>query len=1095
MKQLWTLEKQLSSASLYKRRDNSPKNSLSEMLSTPKQAKYFIWLLRHGSTQANMQDARAESNIPLLDFEFWSQSTIRVQARNLLKLWINVDDLCIHFDNKVVRDWQTAKVFCEELGLVFPTEDEMMDEKSMQKYPYLMVTWLIATRAKWDEKNMEITLMGDPNNIWAESTEDARRRITRYVQKLSSDIYSHKNNFSHHILIGHRTGTNWFIDAKFHRETIRLIQDIQESWISQLDYGLLNSSWEFINLADSWVQYGKAGWKIKHHNADVFEFSLQNYQQQVQDLKTDIPKLSILSWNDLINDTNIVNAYLASIKKDITEKDAPEQVAYYLKNKSEVVCDYVLTFAVAIIASQKYQQKELEWIVINHLKTHDISENKRCLLFEKLYHSKHEFWRCLFRLMYEKNKGIVGNSTMSKIIEEERIKIWLSSDGRLISKTNIEQEIEKIESIRKYEDIHIDTLLWNNIALKDFYVPQNLSVEEKNISADDLVNYILQSNKNIFAIQAAGGSGKTILSKYLLMNLSNSSVLQKNNAYSTRVKEIDLNKYTPDNIESILQWPESIFIIDALDEKKSDIVKKLTEISNSDTFKHSGKKLVILGRYIEDRFLYENESKKESIEAFQLQQEVTIVEYIQSFTKIIQPQHIQEKFEKELSDIVKILDKELHTPIIIEMLAKIVKKKLISWRNRKIFDDENNITRKVIYDKFFEYLHEREEQKSDSLWENSERLYINNPFMGEEYDQLRKDFLIFASSKIILSNQNALKNGIIVSKWDLRQEIISFLFADVFDGGIQKTDAYIKYKKYFDMSDMKSIEDFIAFMTTAHKELKVYQIIDKKIDMFLDTLFAYGFFKNEWDNKISFYHKSFLEYFNYLWYIDKFDDLEKYLDYIKLIHVFYSSDIEKETLLLAMPWFDNPDDAVRFLDVFKHRFKYEMEDDYLANLCNEALLNLFWNRKTSYEDIRKIWKIKKFVRSVLDGKEDFIRSGIEVVKEKLENNKFVNQLKENSKGLRESKSQLELWLKIIQNIKNAIENDLYERPLDEELNELWSICRNRKCCFTSTYEWALVNGLFEGLDKLHTYSLKDLILILNWDYLASIKYKQGHWYK
>jgi hypothetical protein len=36
--------------------------------------------------------------------------------------------------------------------------------------------------------------------------------------------------------------------------------------------------------------------------------------------------------------------------------------------------------------------------------------------------------------------------------------------------------------------------------------------------------------------------------------------------------------------------------------------------------------------------------------------------------------------------------------------------------------------------------------------------------MGEEYDELRKDFLSFASNNIFLYNQKNLKNGIVISK-------------------------------------------------------------------------------------------------------------------------------------------------------------------------------------------------------------------------------------------------------------------------------------------------------------------------------------------
>ena len=87
-----------------------------------------------------------------------------------------------------------------------------------------------------------------------------------------------------------------------------------------------------------------------------------------------------------------------------------------------------------------------------------------------------------------------------------------------------------------------------------------------------------------------------------------------------------------------------------MDEKNPDTVKSLAELSNSDEFKNSGKKIVVLGRYIEDGFLYEGEkdsSIKYSTEVYKLQEEVDIKEYITSFSKTLRPE-FQEIFKKEL---------------------------------------------------------------------------------------------------------------------------------------------------------------------------------------------------------------------------------------------------------------------------------------------------------------------------------------------------------------------------------------------------------------------------------------------------------------
>jgi len=43
-------------------------------------------------------------------------------------------------------------------------------------------------------------------------------------------------------MIGHRTGTNGFLDAKYNRSKIDFINYMKESNISQLDYGFLNQT-------------------------------------------------------------------------------------------------------------------------------------------------------------------------------------------------------------------------------------------------------------------------------------------------------------------------------------------------------------------------------------------------------------------------------------------------------------------------------------------------------------------------------------------------------------------------------------------------------------------------------------------------------------------------------------------------------------------------------------------------------------------------------------------------------------------------------------------------------------------------------------
>ena len=132
------------------------------------------------------------------------------------------------------------------------------------------------------------------------------------------------------------------MDAKYNRSKIDLIKDMKESEVSQLDYGFLNQTWEFINLTKQ--PYGKQ-WKIKVHDRKwVFEFDISTYPQQAQELKQTASTLNILSGNNIIEDTNIINAYLENIKTDISNNMNINNINRYLNIKNNFIRTYVLSF-------------------------------------------------------------------------------------------------------------------------------------------------------------------------------------------------------------------------------------------------------------------------------------------------------------------------------------------------------------------------------------------------------------------------------------------------------------------------------------------------------------------------------------------------------------------------------------------------------------------------------------------------------------------------------------------------------------------------------------------------------------------------------
>ncbi len=171
--------------------------------------------------------------------------------------------------------------------------------------------------------------------------------------------------------------------------------------------------------------------------------------------------------------------------------------------------------------------------------------------------------------------------------------------------------------------------------------------------------------------------------------------------------------------------------------------------------------------------------KNQDIMFYNLQEEVDISKYIDSFTKNV-PDKNKENFLKEIYGILDILGHWTKTPIIIEMLVCIIRNKIILWK--EIFLDESNnkktiITKKDIYDEFFKYLHQKEEDKTNSI-KNEDRLYSQNKFVGDKYDGLRKEFAIYITMFQMFGTQKSRTTQQINSWWNI--ELYEKAFQDIF---------------------------------------------------------------------------------------------------------------------------------------------------------------------------------------------------------------------------------------------------------------------------------------------------------------------------
>ena len=859
----------------------------------------------------------------------------------------------------------STEILQDNIDLLEELEKEELNNSGLSRANYIVLSDDIATAKKWktNKWNYYPANIVEQNEYGREPVSAVRIRNANYINSSQKE-----NPQKNHIFVVNRAGVEWFLDVKDNRKDLEYKFD-SVPWETLMWY--LNADDKFIN----------------QESVRFFEFNFENYEEQYSELYN-IEWLNLSKENSLIENQNIVNEYLENLEYNLfltkeTQEEKELKIRKALYGDNKILQKHTVYALLDIRENQT--SLDTKAILINRVNDNFNSNSKFELeeqinYFQEFYNNKEnsDLWKyILYKLKTQDNN-----------ISDE---LWDISKNK-----DVEEELGLIDARKDNVNIKIDTLLGNNIQLKDIYVPQNLKIDDQDVTSSELVSKILTSNKKTFAIQAAGGSGKTMLSKYMLSQLSDSWVLQRNDSSNTFVKNIDLNDYTIENIDTIFQWPENILVIDSLDEKSPDIVKQLVEISSSDKFKKSNKKIIILGRYIEDGFLYKDikqKVQKTNAEMYALEEEVSVWDYVQSFTKTINP-NFQERFKKDLSDMLSKLDTNLHTPIIIEMLANIIKRKLTSWRNKKIFVDEDgnektDITRKDIYDEFFKYLHQREDQKTDNLSKEGERPYENNKFMWEDYDELRKDFLMYVINnrwieKKIINTYDGWVDEILIeeNKYDLDNQ--QFLFT--LDSLSKLLDMFLM-QKYFNNEDISGLNSFYDMLfedyiplggqsisngIVYHSEKEMWEQKKNK-NLFIKSLLFTNILKQDKNNNMMFHHKTFEEYFEYLKFLKISNwSLEKRVEYLadeikSLMDSLQVSDLdnmewwiraEVQTMLVRLsnaPFFNSLKDTIPFFKLCKKN-KYLsiiFIDPYLMDFILEKRVGE-WS--LSYSFLKEYWE-------------------------------------------------------------------------------------------------------------------------------------------
>jgi len=189
-----------------------------ETIETPLNVGHVFGFLRHGQVESNKDIVASSSKDNDEPLNKTGEGQIIQQAHLWKQLGINTQDIIIHFPSHITRDVQTARIFCEELGLPFPN-DEFLQQNSpsivQKKYPHLQLTSELATRQKGEKGEERLpALYRALSETGQESIGSATGRTLTYMADTIKAASNTPTSKSAHIFVGHRTGAKGFEQLK-----------------------------------------------------------------------------------------------------------------------------------------------------------------------------------------------------------------------------------------------------------------------------------------------------------------------------------------------------------------------------------------------------------------------------------------------------------------------------------------------------------------------------------------------------------------------------------------------------------------------------------------------------------------------------------------------------------------------------------------------------------------------------------------------------------------------------------------------------------------------------------------------------------------
>jgi len=220
----------------------------------------------------------------------------------------------------------------------------------------------------------------------------------------------------------------------------------------------------------------------------------------------------------LIENQNLINSHLAQLKSKLaldkveatdegTREKKFEKINQYLTSEYKLIRKYTLLFVLDFLSLPEIRQDikmRLEHLLLKYFSEYFMGEgvwslDEKVYFFGKFYQQKKvsNLWGHILHQLKKTNTDISGKL------------------GKLSDNEDIQQELD-IADYFTSEAFDVNTLSFGKINFFDLYENQKLSIDYGNNQKESITNTdLLTMPGNIF-ITAPGGSGKSMLAKYLL---------------------------------------------------------------------------------------------------------------------------------------------------------------------------------------------------------------------------------------------------------------------------------------------------------------------------------------------------------------------------------------------------------------------------------------------------------------------------------------------------------------------------------------------------------------------------------------------------